>query len=74
MDFSALWGIVLPHIPAQYAGMASAFVAFLMAFCAWLSKKWQRPPDGSKWLWLYKIVNIIGQNSSHATNADDVQK
>lgn len=74
MDYTQFFNLLMPLIPAKYAGDATSFVTFLVALCALISRLWPRPKDGSKWLSVYTVVNKIGLNSGHALNADDVQK
>lgn len=74
MDYAQLFNLLLPIVPAKYAGDATAIATFIVALCALVAKFWPRPKEGSKWLGLYTAVNKIGFNSGHALNADDAQK
>ncbi|WP_122049708.1 hypothetical protein [Asaia bogorensis] len=73
MDWTTLFQSILPYLPAQIAGNFTAILTFVVALCALIARFWPRPADGSKWLPLYLIVNSIGMNGKHATNADDAK-
>ncbi|QDH17386.1 hypothetical protein [Swingsia samuiensis] len=63
---------IAPFLPARYSADLLAIVTFLISTCALIARFWARPKDGSKWLFLYVLINQIAMNSNHATNADDV--
>jgi len=73
-DWQALFAQILPFIPAAYVGDITTIGTFLIALAAVIARYWPRPPEGSKWLFLYTLVNSIGMNGKHAANADDPKK
>lgn len=68
---TSVFNYVLPLLPAQWAAAASVIGSFIVSSCALAAYFWPRPKDGSKWLALYQIVNGLGLNGKHASNADD---
>ncbi|GAA3674713.1 hypothetical protein [Acetobacter lovaniensis] len=68
---ASLLSYVLPMLPAKWAADVASLGIVLAGTCAIAARHWPRPKDGSKWLWLYSLVNAIGQNAGHAANADD---
>jgi len=72
-DWQTLLAQILPLIPAAYAGDIATIGTFLVSLCAVIARFWPRPADGSKWLPLYLLVNSVGMNGKHATNADDAK-
>ena len=69
IDWTNLFQTVLPFVPAEYAGDLMLIGTFLVSLCAVLARFIPRPADGSKWQVVYDLVNTIGQNKGHATNA-----
>ncbi|MFT8896256.1 MAG: hypothetical protein ABF968_04755 [Acetobacter sp.] len=67
-----LFNYILPYLPARYAADVLSLATILVALCAIVARHWPRPADGSKWLPLYRVVNALGQNAKHATNAADL--
>ncbi len=65
MDLSQIVAALLGMIPAQFATYVLAFCGL----CALAAALWPRPPDGSKWLPLYRLVSACGGNFLHAKNA-----
>lgn len=45
--------------------------SFIIATAALIARFWPRPADGSRWLPVYQLVNMLAQNGGHATNATD---
>ncbi|WP_061470903.1 hypothetical protein [Acetobacter senegalensis] len=68
---TSAFNYVLPMLPAQWAAAASVIGSFVVSSCALAAYFWPRPKDGSKWLPVYQIVNGLGLNGKHASNADD---
>jgi len=74
LEWQQLYASVLPFIPAEIANDLTLIGTFLVALCAIVARFWPRPAVGSKWLFVYLLVNRVGMNSKHASNADDAQK
>jgi len=72
-DWQTAFAQILPFVPAAYVGDITTIGTFLIALCALIARYWPRPADGSKWLPLYLLVNSVGMNGKHATNADDAK-
>jgi len=69
LDWQSLYASILPFIPAEIAADLTLIGTFLVSLCAIIARFWPRPAEGSKWFFIYSIVNKIGMNSKHATNA-----
>ena len=74
LDWHALISALLPHLPAFIAQDITTLFTFLVAGCAVVARYWPRPSDGSKWLWLYTVINSLAMNGKHATNANSLNK
>lgn len=68
---ASLFNYVLPLLPAKWAADVASLGLVIAGTCAIAARHWPKPKDGSKWMWLYDLVNTIGQNKGHATNATD---
>ena len=73
IDWQTLFAQILPFVPASYVGDLTTIGTFLIALAAVIARFWPRPSDGSKWLPLYNLINSVGMNGKHATNADDTK-
>jgi len=72
-DWQTFFATVLPFLPAQISADVTVIGTFLISLAAVVARYWPRPADGSKWLPLYLLVNSVGMNGKHATNADDAK-
>jgi len=74
LEWQQFYASILPFIPAETASSLTVTGTFLVALCAIVARFWPRPAAGSKWLFIYLLVNRIAMNSKHASNADDVNR
>lgn len=66
MDLTSIIDYITAHLPAQYAVIVSCIVAV----CATLSTTLPAPTKtNGVYFYFYKVVNFIGLNLGHATNA-----
>ncbi|GBR07277.1 hypothetical protein HW511_11970 [Asaia siamensis] len=72
-EWQSFYASILPIIPAEIASALTVIGTFSIALCAVLARFWPRPDTGSKWMYLYLLVNRVAMNSRHATNADDTR-
>ncbi|KXV72190.1 hypothetical protein AD952_05605 [Acetobacter cerevisiae] len=68
---ASIFNYVLPLLPAKWAADVASLGLVIAGACAIAARHWPKPKDGSKWMWLYDLVNTVGQNKGHATNATD---
>lgn len=65
------FSLILPALPASWAADITSLTAIIIAVCAIVARHWSRPKEGSRWLWLYQLVNGAAQNRKNAANVAD---
>lgn len=69
MDWTSLFQIVLPYLPAKYAGDIVSIITFLIAAAALVLRFWKPPASTSKLLPLFRLVSTVAQAKGWNTSA-----